>query len=58
MLKRKLFGRFDLVKRLVLPLRLQHALEVQACGNICKKHTTLQVSLENLMPGLLSLKGV
>lgn len=43
-LKRKLFGRFDLVKRLVLPLRLQHALEVQACGNICKKHKTLQVS--------------
>ena len=36
--------RFDFVKRLVLPLRFQHALEVQACGNICKEHETLRVS--------------
>lgn len=35
-LERQLFGRFDFLVGFVLPLRFQHALEVQARWHVCR----------------------
>lgn len=48
--ERELFGRFNFLIGFVLPLRFQHALEVQARRHICRGTQTMAFKLTKICP--------